>query len=82
MNIYNKWVGDIPDDARSFDGDLSDVSPMIISLSSFGNVRTVTVTFKYYLDPFADEKTEDEEEEDEPEDTSGEDGEEDGGEEQ
>ncbi|GAB6089962.1 hypothetical protein [Spirochaeta dissipatitropha] len=45
MNIYNEWVGEIPDEARSFDGDLSDVSPIIIDKADFSAVRSVEVAF-------------------------------------
>jgi hypothetical protein len=48
MNIYNSWVGEVPLDARSYDHDISDVSPIIVSEDDFVSVKTVEVTFKLH----------------------------------
>jgi len=45
MNIYNEWVGDLPSDARSYDGDISDAAPVIVDKADFGAVRTIEVAF-------------------------------------
>ena len=45
MNIYNEWVGELPDDARSYDGDISDAAAVIVDKDLFASVRTVEVAF-------------------------------------
>ena len=51
-NLYNEWVGEIPADARRADGNLEDVSAIIVDKEAFAAVKTVEVTFEYiYGDP-------------------------------
>jgi len=53
MNIYNEWVGEIPADARSFDGSLEGVKPVIVDKELFAAVKSVEVDFvlhQYALD--------------------------------
>ncbi|MDO5145252.1 MAG: hypothetical protein Q4E72_11745 [bacterium] len=45
MNIYNEWVGALPEDARSFDGNTSDVNWMIVNKDDFASVSKVEVDF-------------------------------------
>ena len=45
MNIYNEWVSEVPADARSFDGDLEGVSPIIVDKAAFESVKSVEVDF-------------------------------------
>jgi hypothetical protein len=45
MNIYNEWVGELPSDARSYDGDISDAAPVIVDKELFGSLQTVEVAF-------------------------------------
>ena len=45
MNIYNEWVGELPDDARSFDGDISDSSAVIVDKDAFASVAKIEVSF-------------------------------------
>jgi hypothetical protein len=47
-NIYNSWVGDLPEDARTLDGDLSDASAVVVNPDDFAEVQTITVTFTLY----------------------------------
>ena len=47
MNIYNEWVGALPDDARSVDGDISDASPIMVDKDAFAEVETVEVDFNF-----------------------------------
>ncbi len=46
-NIYNSWVGELPEDARRADGDLTDCTPMIVANDVFANVETIVVTFTF-----------------------------------
>jgi len=53
MNIYNEWVGELPADARSFDGKVDDASWMIVDKAAFESVSSVEVDFtfmKYGID--------------------------------
>ena len=45
MNIYNEWVAEVPADARSFDGNTADASPIIVDPAAFESVTTVEVDF-------------------------------------
>ena len=45
MNIYNEWVSEVPADARSFDGDLEGVAPIIVNKDAFAAVKSVEVDF-------------------------------------
>ncbi len=46
-NIYNGYVdaSNVPDDARTADGDLTNCSPQVVDPASFGNYKKVEVTF-------------------------------------
>lgn len=46
VNLYNNWVTKIPDDARTADGDVKDVTANIID-PNCGNIKTLSVTFDY-----------------------------------
>ena len=48
MNLYNEWVSGLPDDARSYDGDLTDCSPTIIS-NDLAGVTDLEVSFSYHV---------------------------------
>ncbi|MFA5675962.1 MAG: hypothetical protein WDA65_05490 [Christensenellales bacterium] len=45
MNIYNEWVGELPSDARSFDGDISDASAVIVDKEAFASVEKIEISF-------------------------------------
>lgn len=45
MNVYNEWVTELPADARSFDGDISEASPIIVDKSAFEAVETIEIAF-------------------------------------
>ncbi len=45
MNIYNEWVTTLPADARSFDGDISNASAIIVPKDAFASVKTIEVSF-------------------------------------
>ena len=45
MNIYNEWVTDLPEDARSFDGSIEDASPIIVDKEAFASVKTFEIDF-------------------------------------
>lgn len=47
MNIYNEWVGELPDGARSYDGKVDDATWMITDKEAFASVETVEVTFEF-----------------------------------
>ena len=48
MNIYNEWVGELPADARSFDGNTADANWMIVDKEAFAAVESVEVDFSFY----------------------------------
>ena len=45
MNIFNEWVSALPEDARSFDGDLTDCSWIIVDKDAFASVAKVEIDF-------------------------------------
>ncbi len=45
MNIYNEWVGEVPADARSFDGKVDDVKPVIVDKELFAAVKSFEIDF-------------------------------------
>jgi endoglucanase len=47
VNLYNSWVTAIPEDARTADGDISDVSSTIVDPATLGHIETLTITFDY-----------------------------------
>ena len=46
-NIYNEWVGELPDDARRADGVLEGASPIIVDKELFTGVTSIEVSFDY-----------------------------------
>lgn len=47
VNLYNGWVGSIPDDARCADGALTDASATLLNSDTLGNVESISITFDY-----------------------------------
>lgn len=47
LNLYNNWVTAIPEEARTADGDVSNVTPNVLDADTLGNVETISVTFTY-----------------------------------
>ncbi len=50
VNLFNEWVTKLPDEARTVDGDLTDVSPVgIIDRNDevISNIQTIEITFHY-----------------------------------
>ena len=49
VNLYNQWVSQIPPEARTADGDVSDVSSEILNNQApeLQRIETLTVTFDY-----------------------------------
>lgn len=45
VNLYNAWVKQVPDDARTVDGDLSGCSAQIMEIDSKKKINTISVTF-------------------------------------
>ena len=45
MNIYNEWVSELPEDARSYDGNVDDSDWIIVDKEAFVDVKTVEVDF-------------------------------------
>lgn len=45
VNLYNEWVTTIPDEARTFDGDLTDCTAQIMPLGKRRTVDTISITF-------------------------------------
>jgi len=48
MNIYNEWVSALPDDARSYDGNVADAKPIIVDKEAFASVKSVEVDFIFH----------------------------------
>lgn len=48
VNFYNEWVSKVPDEARSYDGDLTDASPLAVDFNEFDDyIDTIEVTFTF-----------------------------------
>jgi endoglucanase len=47
VNLYNGWVSQIPDEARTADGDLTDATPMLLDPEELGEIQQISVTFTY-----------------------------------
>ena len=47
MNLYNEWVTDLPEDARSLDGDLSNAAPVFVDKAAFDKVKSIEIDFSY-----------------------------------
>ncbi|MGN0608591.1 MAG: glycoside hydrolase family 5 protein [Oscillospiraceae bacterium] len=47
VNLYNQWVKKVPEEARRADGDLSEASPTILSLTDKEKISTIEITFTY-----------------------------------
>ena len=47
MNIFNEWVGEIPADARSWDGDTADASWIMVNKDDFASIESFEVDFTY-----------------------------------
>jgi Endoglucanase len=47
VNLYNAWMGAIPEEARMPGGDLSNVSATVLDNKTLGEVKTISVTFDY-----------------------------------
>ncbi len=45
MNVYNEWVSALPEDARSYDGDLTDCNWIIVDKEAFASVNSVEIDF-------------------------------------
>ena len=45
MNVYNEWVSEVPADARSFDGKVDDVKPIIVDKELFAAVKSFEIDF-------------------------------------
>ena len=45
MNIYNEWVGELPEDAHSFDGSIEDAKPVIVDKELFASVSKFEIDF-------------------------------------
>ncbi len=53
MNIYNEWVSELPEDARSFDGVTEGAAPIIVDKAAFEAVESIEIDFsllKYGID--------------------------------
>lgn len=47
VNLYNEWVGSLPPEARTLDGDLSDATPVPLEKYTGTKIQTIQVTFDY-----------------------------------
>lgn len=47
VNLYNEWVGEIPDGARTADGVTEDVSAVVVDQADLGVFETIEITFDY-----------------------------------
>ena len=51
MNIYNEWVGEVPSDARSFDGKTDDAKSVIVDKELFAAVKSFEIDFVLHQYP-------------------------------
>ncbi len=47
VNLYNSWVTTIPEEARTLDGKIDDLSATILDPADLGEMKTLTITFDY-----------------------------------
>lgn len=47
VNLYNGWVTEAPDSARTASGNAMYVSPCVLDAETLGNVESIEVTFEY-----------------------------------
>ena len=47
VNLYNEWVGDIPEEARLYEGSRSDASAVFLEKYLLAKIETLSVTFEY-----------------------------------
>lgn len=47
MNIFNEWVGEVPADARSWDGETADANWIIVNKDDFASIETFEVDFSF-----------------------------------
>ena len=47
VNLYNAWVSEAPDDARTIDGSRDGISPCILDADALGAIETIEITFDY-----------------------------------
>ncbi len=47
VNINNSWVMAIPEEARTSDGNVSDVSAVVVNPEDFSELKTLSITFNY-----------------------------------
>lgn len=47
VNIFNEWVTAVPAEARTADGSLSSVSPVIVDNADLSHMETLSITFTY-----------------------------------
>ena len=47
VNLYNEWVTQVPDDARTPDGDTTGISPVIFDNADLTHMETLSITFEY-----------------------------------
>ncbi len=45
MNVYNEWVGELPADARSWDGTTEDAAAIIVDPAAFAGVTSFEIDF-------------------------------------
>ena len=49
VNLYNKWVTEIPADARTLDGNVSDATTILLENEKLGDIETISITFDYNM---------------------------------
>ena len=47
VNLYNEWVSEVPAEARSLDGDLTNASAIIVDKDAFKSVSKFEIDFNY-----------------------------------
>ena len=48
MNVYNEWVTELPEDARSYDGKLDEAAPIIVDPAAFESVESIEIDFNLH----------------------------------
>ena len=56
MNIYNQGVGELPEDARSINGDLTGAAAVWVQPEDFSEVTSIEIEFGFWPAPVTDEE--------------------------
>ncbi len=47
VNLYNEWITDIPNTARTDNNNITDATPKLLNAETLGNIETISITFDF-----------------------------------